>query len=137
MKTFDIENEPKIVSGFTTPDNYFDDFSQRLMMKLPENETKTISIFAKRKTWIYAAAAVLVLGISIPVVNQLSSKSTEIDDAVLENYIANNTTISGNDLVELLDETDVQQMNLDMKIDDKSIENELTTNNNLEQYLVN
>lgn len=137
MKTFDIENEPKINSGFTTPENYFDDFSQRLMKNIPVSETKTISIFEKRKTWFYAAAAILVIGICIPIANQFSNNSSEIDDAVLENYIANNTTISGTDLAELLDEKDLQQMNIDLKIDDKSIENELSANNNLEQYIVN
>ncbi len=137
MKTFNIENEPKIKSGFTTPDDYFDKFSERLMQNLPEKEVKVISIFAKTKTWIYAAAAILVLGISIPVANQFFNHSSEIDDATMENYIANNSTISENDFVTLLDEKDIQKMSIDLKIEDEAIENELYNNNNLEQDLIN
>lgn len=137
MKTFDIENEPKIKSGFTTPDDYFDKFSERLMQNLPEKEVKVISIFAKTKTWIYAAAAILVLGISIPVANQFFNHSSEIDDATMENYIANNSTISENDFVTLLDEKDIQKMSIDLKIEDEALENELSNNNNLEQDLIN
>lgn len=137
MKTFDIENEPKIKSGFTTPDNYFDKFSERLMQNLPEKEVKVISIFAQTKTWIYAAATILVLGISIPVANQFFNHSSEIDDATMENYIANNSTISENDFVTLLDEKDIQKMSIDLKIEDEALENELSNNNNLEQDLIN
>ena len=137
MKTFDIENEPKIKSGFTTPDDYFDKFSERLMQNLPEKEVKVISIFAQTKTWIYAAAAILVLGISIPVANQFFNHSSEIDDATMENYIANNSTISENDFVSLLDEKDIQKMSIDLKIEDEALENELSNNNNLEQDLIN
>ena len=49
MKTFKLENEPKIESGFKTPDHYFEDFSAKIMQQLPENEPKVISIFQKRK----------------------------------------------------------------------------------------
>ena len=31
MKKFKLENEPKIESGFTVPDHYFDDFSELLV----------------------------------------------------------------------------------------------------------
>jgi len=53
MKTFKLDSEPKIDSGFKTPDNYFDNFSANLIQKL-QNEpitekTKVISIFRKRK----------------------------------------------------------------------------------------
>lgn len=137
MKTFDIENKPKIKSGFTTPDDYFEKFSERLMQNLPEKEVKVISVFAKTKTWIYAAAAILVLGISIPVVNQFFNHSSEIDDATMENYIANSSTISENDFVSLLDEKDIQKMSIDLKIEDEALENELSNNNNLEQDLIN
>lgn len=137
MKTFSTENEPKIKSGFTTPDDYFDKFSERLMQNLPEKEVKVISIFAKTKTWIYAAAAILVLEISIPVLNQFFNHTSGIDDATIENYIANNSSISENDYVTLLDEKDIQKMSIDLKIEDEALENELTNNNNLEQDLIN
>ena len=67
MKTFKLQNEPKIETGFKTPDHYFENFSIKIMEQLPKNEPKVISIFQKRKTLIMMAAAVLVLALMIPI----------------------------------------------------------------------
>lgn len=137
MKTFKLENEPKIKSGFTTPENYFDDFSAKILQQLPNNEPKVISIFSNRKTWIYAAAAIFVLALTVPVYNNYQTKSAEIDAVTLESYISYHSTVSDADLVNLLDENDIQKMNVDLDITDKNIEDELSANKNLEQYLLN
>jgi len=138
MKTFKLDNEPKIESGFKTPENYFDTFSARVMQQLPKEEPKTISLFSKRKSWIYAAAAILVLALTLPVVyTNFYRSSPEIDEATLENYISYNTSISDTDLVNLLDEKDIQKIDIGMNIEDKTIENELSENKNLEHYLLN
>lgn len=136
MKTFNLENEPKIKSGFEIPENYFETFSDKLMAKLPNNEAKVISIYQKRKKWIFAAAAILVLSISIPVLYQFSINKS-IDEGTLENYITNQSTISENDIVDLLNDDAIQKMNLDLQIDNKSIENELLKTEISEQELFN
>ncbi|HEY6143307.1 MAG TPA: hypothetical protein VIV55_07730 [Flavobacterium sp.] len=132
MKTFKLDNEPKIETGFKIPDNYFDDFSAKVMQQLPKEESKTISLFSRRKTWTYAAAAVLILGLSIPVYNNLYNHSSEIDEATLENYITDHSNISDADIVNLLDEKDIQKIKIDLNIDDKTIENELSEDNSLD-----
>ena len=137
MKTFKIENEPKIKTGFTVPENYFEDFSEKMMQRLPAKESKVISLFARRKTWMYAAAGILVVGLTIPVYTLFNVHSPEIDDTTLENYIAYHSTVSDADLVNLLDEKDIEKMSVDYNIEDKTIENELSVNRNLEQYLLN
>lgn len=137
MKTFKLDNEPKIETGFTVPENYFEDFSAKFMQQLPNNEPKVISIFTKKKNWMYAAAAILLLALSIPIYNNFNSNSTEIDEATLENYITYHSTLSDTDLVNLLDEQDIQKMSIDLDIEDITIENELSQNKNLEQYLLN
>lgn len=138
MKTFKLDNTPKIESGFKTPENYFDTFSARVIQQLPKEEPKTSSLFSKRKSWIYAAAAILVLALILPVVyTNLYSPSPEIDQATLENYISYNTSISDTDLVNLLDEKDIQKIDIGLNIEDKTIENELSENINLENYLLN
>jgi len=138
MKTFKLNNTPKIESGFKTPDNYFDTFSARVMQQLPKEAPKTISLFSKRKSWIYAAAAVLVLAMTVPVVyTNYYISSPEIDEATLENYISYNTSISDADLVSLLEAKDIQKMDIGMNIEDLTIENELSENKNLENYLSN
>lgn len=137
MKTFKLDNEPKLKTGFTVPENYFEDFSARMMQQLPHNEPKVVSIYARKKTWFYAAAAILILSMSIPLYTNYFSHSSEIEDATLENYIAYQTTVSDADLVSLLDDQDIQKISVDLGIEDLTIENELSHNNNLEQYLLN
>jgi flagellar basal body-associated protein FliL len=138
MKTFKLENETKIESGFKTPENYFDTFSARVLQQLPKEEPKTISLFERRKTWMYAAAAILVLALTIPVVyTHFYSHSSEIDETTLENYISYHSTVTDTDLVNLLDENDIQKISINLNIEDKAIENELSTDNNLEQYILN
>ena len=34
MKTFKLENEPKITTGFKTPDHYFDAFSTKVLQQI-------------------------------------------------------------------------------------------------------
>lgn len=137
MKTFKLDNEPKINTGFTVPENYFEDFSAKMMRQLPENKPKLISIYVRKKTWMYAAAAILVLTLSIPIYTNYFSNSSEIDAVTLENYITYHSTVSDTDLVNLLDEQDIQKMSIDLNIEDITIENELSQNKNLEQYLLN
>ena len=79
MKAFKLENEPKIESGFKTPDHYFEQFSARMMQQLPQEEPKVISFFQRRKTTIMMVAAVLIIALMIPIVYTFSTKSTEID----------------------------------------------------------
>jgi hypothetical protein len=136
MKKFILDNEPKLKPGFTVPENYFEDFSAKMMQQLPQSEPKVISIYARKKTWMNAAAAILVVALSIPIYNNYVNHSSEIDDTTLENYIAYQTTISDTDLVNLLDEQDIQKMSMDLDIEDLVIENELSQNKNLEQYLL-
>lgn len=137
MKTFKLDTEPKIKSGFTTPENYFDNFSEKVMQQLPENDPKIISIFARRKTWMYAAAAVLIIALTVPIYFNFSNQSSEIDDAILESYITYHANVSSTDLVNLLDEEDIDKMSSNMNIEDNTIEDELLGNKNLEQYILN
>lgn len=137
MKTFKLDSEPKLNTGFTVPENYFEDFSTKMMQQLPQNEPKVISIFEKKKNWMFAVAAILVLALSIPIFTNYFSHSSEIDDASLENYITYQSNVTRTDLVNLLDEQDIQKMSFDLGLEDLTIENELSQNKNLEQYLLN
>ena len=137
MKTFELEKEPKISSGVIIPESYFDHFSEKVMQQIPKEEPKVISLFLRRKSWMYVAAAIIGLGLIIPIYNDFGSRSPEIDEVTLENYIANKSDISDTDIASLLNEEDIQKMSIDLNIEDKTIENELSTNTNLEQYITN
>ncbi|MEO7171674.1 hypothetical protein [Flavobacterium sp.] len=135
MKDFKLDNEPKITSGFTTPDGYFDAFSEKVLAKLPKEEPKVISIFNSRKTWYFAVAAILILMLSIPLYTKYSTNTEEIDSATLENYIAYQSNISEEQIVDLLEQEDLDKMKLDFNVDDAAIEDALNSSSNLEQYI--
>jgi cell division protein FtsL len=136
MKNFNLGNEPKITSGFTTPDGYFDTFSEKVLAQLPKQETKVISIFSSKKVWYFAAVAILILMLSIPLFTKYSTQQEEIDTVTLENYIAYQSNISEEEIVNLLEQDDLDKMKLDFNIDDATIEDALKSNSNLEQYLI-
>lgn len=136
MKEFRLDNEPKIASGFKTPEGYFDNLSEKINANLPKNEPKVISIFQKRKTWMYGIAAVLAISLSVVFYQQFQSTET-LDAEFLENYIARNTTVSEYDLLELLEKEDIEKIQIDLDIQDEVLEETMIHNTNLEHYLTN
>lgn len=137
MKNFKLENEPKITPGFTIPEGYFDSFSEKVVTQLPKQESKVISISKTKKIWYFAVAAILILMLSIPIYTNLSTQQDEIDSVTLENYIAYHTTITEDEIVNLLEQEDLERMKLELNIDDVDIEDILKSNTNLEEYLIN
>lgn len=135
MNSFNLENQPKIKSGFKTPDGYFENFSEQLLAKIAQEEKPVISIFQRRRNWLVAAAAVLLIGISIPFLNKANVSSSSVDEETMENYLAYQSTISQYDLINLLDKEDIESLESDLKIDDAVVESALSDNTNLENYL--
>lgn len=136
MKEFKLDNETKITSGFTTPDGYFETFSEKILAQLPKQETKVISFFGSRKTWYYSVAAILILMLSLPIYTKYATNTVEIDSTTLENYISYQSTISQDEIVNLLEPEDLDKIKLDLNLDDKAIEDALKSNTNLEEYLI-
>ncbi len=136
MKDFKLDNEPKITPGFTIPDGYFDTFSEKILARLPEQEPKVISIFSSRKTWYFAAAAVLILMLSVPLYTKYATQQQEIDSSTLENYLAYQSNISEEEIVNLLQQEDLDKMKVEFNVDDATIEDALNSNSNLEQYII-
>lgn len=136
MKTFKLENEPKIESGFKTPDHYFEDFSAKIMQQLPENEPKVISIFQKRKNILFAVAAILVLALMIPVYTTLSTNTKTLDETTLENYITYQSNVNQYDLISELELEDINKIKTTIPIEDEAIEDVLTTNSDMEHLIL-
>jgi len=134
MNDFRINSKRKIDSGFKIPENYFENFSEKVLLKINNPEPKVISIFYKRKTWISSVAAVLIISLSVTLYTKIAVKSTE-EKLTLENYITNQSEISQYDLVALLDTKDIEKIKIDLKLDDKKIEEELTNSSEIENYL--
>lgn len=136
MKTFKLENEPKIETGFKTPDNYFENFSIKMMEQLPASEPKVISIFQKRKNIMLMVAAVLVIALMIPILNYSSASSQELDSTALENYITYQSNVNQYDLISVLETEDINNMNTSIVLEDEAIEDVLSTNSNLENLIL-
>ncbi|MBX9887919.1 MAG: hypothetical protein K2Y30_08310 [Flavobacteriaceae bacterium] len=141
MKEFKLDNSPKIQSGFKAPDDYFETFAQNLMQKLPQEETKVVSISQRRNIVTLLVAAVVAIALIIPIINTPAPLSKEIDGVTLENYLSYQSNINQFDLIDALDEDDINSIKTNVALDDNSlgnntIEDILVTNGNLEQLLL-
>lgn len=136
MKEFKINSKPKITTGFLTPDNYFETVSERILGQFPKQEPKSISVFSIRKTWYYVAA-MLILILSVPLYTKyLNHQEEKIDSATLENYLAYQSNISEDEIVNLLEPEDLDKIKMEFHVDDAAIEDVLKSNSNLEQYII-
>lgn len=136
MKNFKLDNAPKISTGFKVPENYFENFSKEILKQLPQKEPKVISIFSKRKIGFYAAAGILIIGLTITLFYKFNSESKPLDQVTLENYLSYQADFSEDELTELLNDETIKNMKLDYSIEDKTAEEVLTTNSNFEDYLI-
>ena len=137
MKHFKLNKQPKINSGFTIPEGYFDSLPEKIIAQLSDNKPKVISIFSKKKNWYFTVAAALVIALTIPLMTRFESQPAAVEKAALENYLANRDPLSNDDYANLLDDADIQKINIKLNIDDKTIEDVLSSNPNLEEYLIN
>ncbi len=137
MKEFKLNTNSKIESGFKTPDDlYFEKFSANLLEQLSKNEPKTISLFQKKKTIIMMVAAIFVLALAIPSLINNANRPNELDITTLENYLSDQSNVNQYDLINALDEEDINNINTNITLEDKTIEDILVTNNNLEHYII-
>ena len=134
MNDFKINSGSNIDSGFKIPEDYFENLSEKVLMKINHPEPKVISIFYRKKVWISSVAAVLVISFSITLYTKITVKSNE-EKLTLENYISNQSEISQYDLVALLDTKDIEKIKIDLKLDDKKIEEILCNSSEIEIYL--
>lgn len=135
MKTFKLENDPKIESGFKTPDLYFENFSSKVMQQLPKNEPKVIPLFQKRKFILMMVAAVLILALMVPVLQTFSTKNKVLDESTLETYLTYQSNINQYDLISVLETEDIDKMKTATVLENETIEDYLTTNSNIENLL--
>ena len=135
MKKFNLENIPKTTSGFIVPDNYFEDFSKKVLSQLADETNKVIPLYEQKSKLLMAVAAILVIGLFIPIFNQLSKPAEELDLTTLENHLSYQTNINQYDLISELDEDDLNKMGATIQLKDDIIEEHLSTNSDLERLL--
>jgi len=134
MKTFRLEDEPKITPGFNTPEDYFDGFSAKVLQQINETEIKVIPFYKRKNTIAFLAAAILVIGLMIPFVNNYSS-SKELDEATLENYLSYQSNLNQYDLIRELDTKDIEAINKNIALEQETLEDILSSNPNIENLI--
>ena len=135
MNKFSLDNHPKITSGFTAPENYFDSLPDTILQKINEEQPKKGEVFSLRNL-SYAAAAVLVFALSIPfLTSDLNISLEEVDTASLENYITYQSTVSQYELLNLMNEHELDAMSINLDLEDQAVEDILTSSPNFENYI--
>ena len=92
MKNFDLENNDKITTGFTVPEDYFEQFEAKMMRQISTQKTavkevKVVSLFYRKQVWMSSIAALLLVAIAIPVYFNMANE-TNLDASTIESYLA-------------------------------------------------
>ena len=136
MKAFKLENEPKIATGFKTPENYFDNFSAKVLQQLnEEKEVKVIPIYKRKKVLSMIAAAVVFMALMIPIINNYNNTSKELDEDTLETYLSYQSNLNQYDLIKELDTKDIDKLNKSVALEQETLEDILASNPNIEKLI--
>ena len=134
METFKLENEPKIKTGFKTPDSYFDDFSAKVLGQINEKEIKVIPIYKRKEVIAMFVAAVIVIALMTPIVNNYT-KSKELDEDTLETYLSYESNLNQYDLIRELDTKDIEAINKNVALEQETLEDVLSSSPNIENLI--
>ena len=134
MNKFKIDYKNKITSGFTYPEDYFEQFSEALNSKInqPKATVKVISINTKK--WITIVAAVFIIALSVSVYSKMVV-SQSYEKNTTEYYITNHSEISQYDLITLLDKKDIENLSVELNCSTTKMDTEFTNINDIENYL--
>jgi hypothetical protein len=135
MKTFKLENDQKTKTGFITPDDYFEDFSEKILLQLPEEKRKIIPLFQRKKQLFFVVAAILIIGLIVPIYQQFSTTSDQLDSATLENHLTYQTELNSYELITEMEEKNINNILTNIPVKNETIEDFLTDNPNLEQLI--
>lgn len=127
MKEFKLDKAPKISTGFKTPDNYFENFTVNVNEPVRTKKTKLFFITKHKKTLTFLVAAVFVIGLIIPVF--YTTKTKELDDATLENYLSTQPTITQYEIINLLDSEDIKNIKTTVAVEDEDLDLILSNSN--------
>lgn len=130
MKKFKLDQHPKIETGFRIPDHYFEELPAKVMQRL--QNTPVISL-RSRRSWVWSAAAILILALALPLLNKLQLSDAKVDSVAIENYLVTQSGISSYELAELLSPEELSQLQ-DYQLDDMQIE-EALSQQDVEHYI--
>ena len=124
MRNFKLDENSKIQTGFSIPENYFENFDLKISGEMRKKEVKVISIFQKSKYWISAIAAILVVGLFFTFLNKNQSE----ENIANEDFLTSQTDLSTEDLVEHLTENDIKILEENLNVYDQETINSIKEN---------
>lgn len=134
MKPFKLDEHPKIIPAFKLPDDYFENFPDRLMGNLQSK--KQVRPLFPQKEWM-SVAAILILTLILPVFSLLKPVEQQADLAAIEDYLNNSSYVSQYELTNLLEDSDLENMEPRLPLEAEAIEDFLTRRIYVEQYILN
>ena len=130
MKDSNLE-DIKMNNGFKIPDGYFENFENKIMNQIENEEPKVISIFRRKYFYVASIAATILVVIGILFTNNNNINS--IDDTTLENYLV--TEVSSYDLIDKIDVENIASADDVIELSNDNLENYLMNTPNLDYYL--
>ena len=130
MKDSNLE-DIKIKNGFIIPDGYFENFENKIMNQIENEEPKVISIFRRKYFYVASIAATILVVIGFLFTNNNNINS--IDDTTLENYLV--TEVSSYDLIDKIDVENIASADDVIELSNDNLENYLMNTPNLDYYL--
>jgi len=119
MNDFKLDKGQKISTGFTTPNDYFDNFTNAIMGQLPVREVKIVPLYKRKPVWLSAAAGFIVIaGLSVLYTTDMASQP---DDAAIENYLVYQANVNSYDLMQNLDQNDIDELEKSIVMNDEQI----------------
>jgi hypothetical protein len=134
MKDFNLEKQAKIEPGFNAPEGYFDSFSEKIMTNIKNENPKVISLLDSNRKWMISIAASFLVLFSTGYYFYNSNKN-KTENAEIEQYIVNNSTITDDDIASLLSENDIEKLTIDYNLENNTTENIDIENLNIEENL--
>jgi len=121
MKPINLNNHPKIKSGFTVPEGYFESFSAELLTQIKDTDRKVVPI--KSRVFIrLSAAATIILFLGVGAYFYFFTKS-EIDYTdQIELYLSANPEITTHDIISYMDYSDVSSLEAKHNLQAEDIE---------------
>jgi len=114
--------------GFDVPDGYFEDLEERILQNVAKEQTVKVIPLFKRKTLIYAASVAACAILVLSVYTGSSGGVESLRMAEIEEYIIGDSMdLDSYDIAQLLNEYD---------LDNLTLEDELFSEENLEDYLL-
>jgi len=126
MNDFKLNEGRKITPGFTTPENYFESFTNRLMQQLPVQEVKVVPLYKRKPVWLSAAAGFIIMATLGVFYNTTTATiAPQPDDAAIENYLVYQANVNSYDLMQHLDQKDIDELEKSIVINDDAIKDYL------------